>query len=260
MNYESATALVTGASSGIGRSFAAALAARGADLVIAARRTDTLEQLADQLRRDHSVSVTVVPADLSRPGAAAALRETLTDRGVTVSILLNCAGVAQNGAFAETGSDAVHDQVAVNVMALTEVTHAFLPDLLSAGNGAVLNIASVTGYHPTPGMAVYSASKAYVLTFTETLAYELRETGIRVLALSPGPTKTEFYATSSSSEHGVRFQTPEEVVAAGLQALDARRTPARVISGARNRLNVAVLRRLPRRMATAMMATSTTST
>jgi len=259
MPSTSATALITGASSGIGREFAAAFAARGADLVLAARREDQLDTLAGELRHRHGVAVTVVPVDLSQPNAAGALHQRLVRRGITVSILVNCAGLATTGLFADTAPDAVHNQLAVNVTALTEVTRAFLPGLRTAAEGVIVNIASVTGYHPTPGMAVYSATKAYVLTFTEALAYELRDTAVRVLALSPGPTRTEFYATSGSSENGVRFQTPDEVVAVGLRALDARRTPTRVVSGARNRMNVALLRRLPRRTATALMAGSTTS-
>ena len=205
-------------------------------------------------------TITVMPVDLSRPKAASALHETLAKRGLTVSILVNCAGIVMNSPFVATASDAVNNQLAINVTALTELTHVFLPGLLTADEGALVNIASATGYHPTPGVAVYSASKAYVLTFTEALAHELRNTTVRVLALSPGPTRTEFYATSRTNEKGVRFQTPDEVVAVGMRALDARRTPARVISGARNRFNVAVLRRLPRRTATALMANSTTST
>lgn len=259
MRYKDATALVTGASSGIGREFAATLAARGANLVLVARREDELDALAVELRRSHGVTVTVVPVDLSRPNAASGLHETLVGQGITVSILVNCAGLATTGLFTDTAPEAVHNQLAINVIALTEITRAFVPGLLTAGEGAVVNIASVTGYHPTPGMAVYSASKAYVLNFTEALAYELRDSAVRVLALSPGPTRTEFYATSGSSDEGVQFQTPDEVVAAGLRALDAGHTPARVVSGARNRINVAVLRRLPRRTATALMAGSTTS-
>mgnify|MGYP006201900301 CR=1 FL=1 len=141
--------------------------------------------------------------------------------------------------------------------ALTEVTREFLPQVLATGQGAIVNIASLTGHQPTPRMAVYAATKAYVLSFTDALAYELRHAPVRVLALSPGPTRTEFYATSRTSEKGARFQTPDQVVATGLRALDASRTPVRIVSGARNRLNLAVLRRLPRRTALRIMANAT---
>ncbi|MBE1490705.1 SDR family NAD(P)-dependent oxidoreductase [Plantactinospora soyae] len=173
------------------------------------------------------------------------------------TVTRSSAGLGATGPFAGAATGTVHDQVAVNVAALTELTRVMLPDLLAAGDGA---IASIVGYQPAPGMAVYAASKAYVLSFTEALAHELRHTPLRVLALSPGSTRTEFYATSATSEKGVRFQTPREVVETGLRALDASRTPSRVVSGTRNRLNLAVLRRLPRRAALTIMANASRPT
>jgi uncharacterized protein len=257
VRYRHATALVTGASSGIGREFAATLAARGADLVLPGRRVDRLEMLAAELRERHGVTVTALEADFSRPRAASTLHEELARRGISPSLLINSAGVGATGPFAGTSIESIDGQIAVNVTALTEMTREFLPDVLAAGQGAIINLASLTGHQPTPNMAVYAATKAYVLSFTEALAYELRHASVRVLVLSPGPTRTEFYATSRTSENGAQFQTPDQVVAAGLRALDASRTPTRVVSGARNRLNLAVLRRLPRRTALKIMADAT---
>ncbi|MBX7266552.1 SDR family oxidoreductase [Micromonospora sp. Llam7] len=257
MRYHDATALVTGASSGIGREFATTLAARRANLVLAGRRVDRLDTLARRLHESHGVTVTVLEADFSRPRAASTLHEKVTRRGIAISILVNSAGLGATGAFADSGIESINEQIAVNVTALSEVTREFLPDVLATGQGAIVNVASLTGHQPTPNMAVYAATKAYVLSFTEALAYELRHAPVRVLALSPGPTRTEFYATSHTSEKGARFQTPDQVVTAGLRALDASRTPVQVVSGTRNRLNLAILRRLPRRTALKIMANAT---
>ncbi|WP_033343046.1 SDR family NAD(P)-dependent oxidoreductase [Catenuloplanes japonicus] len=254
MRYRGTTALVTGASSGIGREFAATLAARGADLVVTARRTERLEELATELRRDHGVRVTVLPADLSRPRAGATLRDALAARGIRVSTLINCAGLGGTSALTEAGEDAVHDLVMVNVTALTDLTRAFLPEVLDAGDGAIVNIASLVGHVPVPGMAVYAAGKAYVISFTEALAYELRDSPVRVLLLTIGSTRSEFFAASGTIEEGVRFQTPAQVVATGMRALDAGRPPTEVVSGTINRVNLAVMRRLPRRLALTLAA------
>lgn len=260
MRYQGMTALVTGASSGIGEQFAATLAARGSDLVLVARRAHRLDAIAARLRADHGVTVTVLPADLSRPGAGLALRSALDERGVRIGILVNSAGLGATGPFETLSAESVHDQIAVNAAALTGITHALLPGLRREPRAAIVNIASFTGHHPVPGMAVYAATKAYVLSFTEALAHELRDTGVRVVALSPGSTSTEFYASSGTSEHGVRFQTPADVVSTAMRALDASRTPVRVISGTANRLALGVLRWLPRRTVLALMSGSVHAT
>ena len=256
MHYRGTTALITGASSGLGEQFAADLAARGADLVLVARRGDRLDALAQRLREERGVAVLPLATDLSAPGAGTALRSTLTEHGTTVSTLVNSAGLAATGAFAASDPAAVRSQVAVDVAALVELTHAFLPDLLARGDGALVNVASMTAYSPVPGMAVYAASKAFVLSFTEALAVELRASPLKVLTLSPGPVRTEFYAVSGTSEGGTRFETPAQVVATALTALDARRTPRTVISGRHNRRAHALSRLLPRDVVTDVMGRS----
>ena len=254
MRYDNQTALVTGASSGIGRQFALDLASRGCDLVLVARRADRLDTLAAAIRRDHGVTVTTIPLDLARPAPGRSLREALDRAAITVTLLVNNAGVGATGPFLDLEPAVAHQMLAVNATALTDITRELLPGILAAGHGAVVNVASFVGYQPSPGMAVYAATKAYVLHFTEALAHELRGQPVKVLALSPASTRTEFYAVSGTSESNARFETPQQVVATALRALDATRTPARVVSGRSNRLALAVLHRLPRRMMLSAMA------
>jgi hypothetical protein len=239
--------LITGASSGLGVEFATRFAERGADVVLAARRLPRLEQLADHLRRTYGVAAEPVAADLSVPQAGALLRDELRSRGITVSTLINNAGTAVTGPFAQAAADQLAKQIAVNVTATVELTHTFLPDLLGAADGALVNLASLTAYQPVPQLAVYAAAKAFVLHFTEALSYELRDSPLTVLALAPGPTMTEFYDVSGTDTTGVRLQTPQEVVATALQALDARRTPPSVISGFANRMTVVAGKMVSRR-------------
>lgn len=260
MRYRGSTALVTGASSGIGEQFARALAARGTDLVLVARRGDRLESLAAELRQAHGVTVTPIVLDLTRPGQGATLHARLRDTRITVSLLVNNAGSGATGPFVDSDPATLHRLMTVNMLAVTDLTRALLPDLIASGAGALINIGSFTGFQPGPGMAVYAASKAYVLSFTEALAHELADAPIRVIALSPGSTRSEFYSTSGTSEQGVRFQTPAEVVATGLRALDARRTRTSVVSGRMNRVALHTLRWLPRRTAMALIAASSKPT
>lgn len=254
MDHRGTTALITGASSGLGARFAGDLAARGADLLLVARRADRLDDLATRLRADHSVRVTPLTIDLAQSGAGATLAAALDERGITVDSLINCAGVGATGAFAKASADAVADQIAVNVRALVDVTHTLLPDLIASGRGGLVNVASLSGYQPAPNMAVYGATKAFVLSFTEALSVELATTGVRVLCLSPGPTRTEFYAVSGTSESGARFQTTEQVVATALNALDRRHTPPSVVAGRANQLIASASRVLPRRVVLALSA------
>lgn len=230
MDHRGTTALITGASSGLGERFAVDLAARGADLILVARRADRLEALAARLRTEHSVQMTPLSVDLAAGGAGA------------------------TGSFAQASAETVAGQIAVNVSALVDVTHTLLPDLVASGRGALVNVASLSGYQPAPNMAVYGATKAFVLSFTEALSAEMATTGVRVLCLSPGPTRTEFYAVSGTSESATRFQSAEQVVATALDALDREHTPASVVSGRANQLVAAASRVLPRRVVLALSA------
>jgi uncharacterized protein len=188
------TALVTGASSGIGEAIARRLAGEGMDLVLVARTHHALQALAETLAQQHKVRVTPLQADLSKPGCGEALRSEITSRGIAIDVLINNAGVGTYGLFERIAAQAERDEVAINVMAVVDLTHAFVPDMLRRRRGVVLNIASTAAFQPGPYMAVYSASKAFVLSFSEALWAEYRERGVHVTALCPGAVDTGFIA------------------------------------------------------------------
>ena len=186
------TVLVTGASSGIGLELARCFAADGSRLVLVARNTTALEKLAAELRRDCQVEATVLTADLSLPETPNKIFSELKGRGMVVDVLVNNAGFGAHGLFSELPLPRQLEMIQVNVAALTELTGLFLPGMVERRRGGVLNVASVAGFVPGPGMAVYYATKAFVLSFTEALAGESAGTGVKVMALCPGPTETNF--------------------------------------------------------------------
>lgn len=250
MTYRGTTALITGASSGLGVEFATRFAERGADVVLVARREDRLRQLAAGLERDHKVGTTVVPLDITAPEAAHRVRAALGGRGIHT--LVNNAGFGTRGAFVNEDPARVESLLQLNVLALTRLTREFLPDLVRTGEGALVNIASTAAYQPLPNMAIYGASKAYVLSFTEAIAYETRDSGLSVLALSPGATSTEFFDVVGSEDAAVgKFQSSEQVVATALKALDRSHTPPSIVSGVRNGILAKVAGIVPRRLSLA---------
>jgi short-subunit dehydrogenase len=195
------TALVTGASSGIGLELAKLLAAGGHDLVLVARSAERLEQAAREVRDRHGVSALIRPRDLSEPGAASGLWRELTDEGVTVDALVNNAGVGLHGAFSEQDGDAINRLITLNVSALTTLTRCVLPGMIARRVGRILNVASLAAYQPGgPQEAVYYASKSFVLSFSKGLARELRGSGVNVTILCPGPTRTSFEETAGAAE------------------------------------------------------------
>ncbi|MCS5729058.1 SDR family oxidoreductase [Herbiconiux moechotypicola] len=251
MTYRGTRALITGASSGLGAEFARRLAGRGADLVLVARRADRLEALAAELKTAHGVTVTVLPADLTAPDAAESLHGRLAERGIAVQTLVNNAGFGVHGPVLEAEPGALAAEIQLNIGALVALSRAFLPELVSAARGgastALVNVASTAAYQPTPMMAVYGASKAFVLSFTEALAWETRESRLKVLALSPGATRTEFFDVVGTEAAAVgSYQTSEQVVETALRALDRRRTPASVISGRANAVTAGFAGVMPR--------------
>lgn len=257
VNYRTPTVLLTGASSGIGAAFARALAARGSNVVLVARRVERLTSLADELRRTTSVRIETIPADLSRPTVAGELRQAAADRGVHITSLINNAGFGSFAPF--TGADAGHlaAEIAVDVMAPVHLTAEFLPELISAGDGFIINLASVSAYLPSPRMAVYGAAKAFMLSFTESLWTELRDSGITAFAVSPGATATEF-TTGMGPDAQVltagRLRTPEDVVSTALNHLDRRNPGPTVIDGRFNRIAVLSSRLMSRRRRALTMA------
>ena len=242
------TALVTGASSGIGEAIARRLAARGTSLVLCARRRDRLEALASDLRARHGVAVEVVEADLTRDGAAADLARRAAEHG-PIDLLVNNAGAGAFGTFAGLPLDAQLALVRINVLALVELTGHLLPAMAARGHGAILNIASTSGFQPLAYNAVYAATKAFVVHFGEALAVEQRGSGIDVVTLCPGITDTEFFAAASRvgetfRPSGALAMSADRVAHYAMRALDRRRALA--FAGSHNWLTSLLVRLAPR--------------
>lgn len=238
VDYRDQTTLITGASSGIGAEFARQLAERGSDLVLVARRLDRLESLAEKLSERFGVRVEAIALDLTQPAVGAILAEEVERRGLQVTSLINNAGFGTFGSFHEEDLERVRKEITLDVLALVDTSHAFIGALRSSGTGFLINVASNAAYQPTPNMAVYGAAKAFVLSFTESLWYESRGTGLRVLALSPGATSTEFFDVvgTDAADGGTPHQTPAQVVDTALRAIDRKNPPPSVISGRRNQI------------------------
>ncbi|SDD04723.1 SDR family NAD(P)-dependent oxidoreductase [Auraticoccus monumenti] len=254
LDYARQTVLVTGASAGLGAEFARQLAARGSDLVLVARRADRLQALATQLQEQHGTTVAAVPMDLAAPDVARRLQTELARRQVEVTSVVNNAGFASTGLFHETELADLSAEVAVDVTSVVEISHAFMPRLRERGDGFLLNVASMAAYQADPRMAVYGASKAFVLSLTEALWYEARGTGLRVLALSPGATETEFFdVAGDGADGGTRRMPADAVVATALTALERRNPPPSVIAGRGNRVASLLARVVGRRRATELI-------
>jgi short-subunit dehydrogenase len=226
---ERPTALVTGASSGIGQAFARQLAARGHNLVVVARRGDRLEQLAKELDAQYGVGIEVLVADLAATAGLTTVEQRLADDDRPIDILVNNAGFGTAGTFASIDVDRQDEMVRLNVLAVVRLTHAALGGMLARGRGGVINVSSTAGFQPIPGWSTYAATKAFVSRFTEGIAGECANTGVAVTALCPGFTRTEFQDQADFGEDMVpRFlwQTPEEVALAGLEALERKRVYA----------------------------------
>jgi uncharacterized protein len=211
------TALITGASSGIGYELARVFAEHGHDLVVTARREDRLAELAARLPKDCRVSI--VPADLAKAKGPGKLVDELERAGRTVDVLVNNAGMAASGLFQNQTKSQVRGMVQLNVHALVTLTHALLPGMIERGRGRILNVASVTAFQPVPGMSLYSATKAFVLSFTESLSEDLYGTGVTVTALCPGLTRTDMVSELPSTELAGPFMAdPRQVALAGYRA------------------------------------------
>lgn len=220
------TALVTGASSGIGEGFARELAARGASLVLVARRTDLLEGLAAELRDRGGVGVEVLTADLTKPDQLRVVEERLADPARPVELLVNNAGFGTRGRFADLPLDREEAQIRLNVLALVRLTHAVLPQMVERRHGGVLNVSSMAGHVAAPFNATYCATKSYVTTFSESLHGEVASRGVHVTALCPGFVRTDFQATANTATGGIpgfAWMEVEPVVRAALAAVSAGR-------------------------------------
>ena len=196
-------ALITGASSGIGEALAGEFADGGFDLVLVARSEDKLKRLARALKSEHGVRVRVEPADLSRRGAPAALAKRLREAGVDVTALVNNAGILEQGLFVDMPKTSHQRLLELNVTALTGLISEFLPVMVERGQGRLLNVASIAAFQPVPSLAVYAATKAYVLSLTESLSEELVGTGVSATALCPGITATNMVAGIKAKNEGL---------------------------------------------------------
>ena len=217
--------VVTGASSGIGTELARGLSRRGYPLLLVARRRDRLDELAGELRNQYSVAIEVLPLDLGDADSRGQLAERLGDD--IIAGLCNSAGFGTSGVFHTLPLDRESEEVTLNALALMELNHAALPGMVSRGAGAILNIASLAGFQPIPGMAVYSASKAFVQTFSEAVHEELHGTGVSVTSLCPGPVPTEWadIADAQRWSIGVVQVSPKDVAEAAIGGMrDGRRT------------------------------------
>lgn len=229
-------ALITGASAGIGWELARLLAAGGAHIVLTARRRERLEQLAAQLRSEHGVRVEVFAADLANPAAPDSIFAFTEAQGIAVDLLVNNAGFGAYGEFQKLPRARLLEMAQVNVCAVIHLTHLFLPQMIARRRGDVLIVASTAGFQAVPYISAYAATKAFDLLFAEGLAEEMRPHGIRVCALCPGNTLTEFHQVAGQPERTVRVsETAEKVARTGLQALA--RGKSYVISGALNYLS-----------------------
>lgn len=249
MHYKEKTALITGASSGIGESFAHELAKRKMNLVLVARSEDKLQALANQLRHRYSVRVEVITADLSREGEGLRVYEQTQARQLNIDMLVNNAGFSTHGAFESISPSKDHQQVMLNVVSVVDLTHAFVPAMLAKGEGIIINVGSTTGFYPLPRQAVYAATKAFVLSFSEALWIEYRKRGIKVLALCPGATDTDFFNTMGRDVVAGKH-LPQEVVRTGMLGLEQDRHY--VIPGLKNSFESNIL---PRLLPRAAMAT-----
>jgi uncharacterized protein len=260
-DFAQQTALITGASSGIGAAFARALAARGAHLVLSARSAEKLTTLARELSASHQVQAMALPADLSQPGAGSELAHEIARRGITVDVLVNNAGFGTHGPFESSPPEREQAEVHLNVAAVVDLTRAFLPGMLARGSGAVVNVASTAAFQPVPYMAVYGATKAFVLSFSEALWAETRGRGVSVLALCPGQTDTAFFDVAGEQARIGRSEPAELVVARALRALGRGRSY--VVSGASNYFTAQLSRLAPRsvtaRIAAALMRPRSTA-
>ena len=237
------TVLITGASGGIGLELARVFAEHDFDLVLVARRAPELETLADRLRSEHGCRVDVMPMDLLVPDAPAKLVQQLEDSDLCIDVLVNNAGLMDMGRFAEIEIDRHERLLQLNVLVLTSLTRRLIPAMMSRRHGRVLNVASTSSFQPVPSMALYAASKAFVLSFSESLSEELRGSGLTVTALCPGITKTEMYDRAHNEHDSVKglpdffLSDVQDVAREGFEACVAGRAvvvpglPNRVVAG-----------------------------
>ncbi len=252
-NWQGQWALVTGASAGIGIALARQLAAGGTHLVLTARRRDRLEEVSRNVRADHNVQAEVFVADLAEPSAPEKIFSFTRQKGISVDLLINNAGFGQYGELAQVDTQRLLDMVQVNCTAVVHLTRLFLPDMIARRRGGILILASTASFQAVPYISTYAATKAFDLLFAEGLAEEMKPHGIRVCALCPGSTESEFHAVAGQEQFTSKNpETAEKVAKTGLNALAAGKSY--VISGLGNYLGAQSQRIVPRRTVTRIAA------
>ena len=247
------TALITGASSGIGAEFARQLAAKKLDLILVARSQDKLAHLAEKLQQQHGIRANIIVQDLTENNASFSVAQQVEELGLVIDLLVNNAGFGDYGPFAEGILNRQTTMIQLNISALVELTRLFLPTMLQRRQGGIINVASIAGFQPMPYWSVYAATKAFVLSFSEALWAEVKEQGVNVLALCPGPTESNFFETagiSSDSEMNSslnQLESVESVVKSALAALESGQ-PNVVTGGLMTQMIVNLPRLLPRDM------------
>jgi len=244
------TALITGASSGLGEEFAHQLAREHFALVLVARREDRLRTVADHATRLGAPSVTVLASDLAKPDSAAELQRKVAAAQLEIDWLVNNAGFGTNGRFDQLPIEKELEEINLNVTSLVALTRLFLPTMVARHRGTIVNVASTAAFQPIPWMATYGATKAFVLSFSEALAHELRGSGVNVLALCPGATRTEFQAVANNADAGIpsfAYMDAATVVRQGIAS--AKRGQTVRINGFSNLLMAEVTRLVPRSLA-----------
>ena len=241
------TVLITGASSGIGWELAKLFASDNSNLVLVARREDRLEELADLLKTEYGVDVFIIPADLSKKTAPRQIFRELKKKNIQIDVLVINAGFGARGNVLELDTKLQMEMIQVNVSALTHLTRLFLPGILERGRGGILNVGSLAGFQPGPNLAVYYATKAYVLSFTEALSEEITNPNIKIICLAPGPVRTEF-GRKSELDDSLLFKLSlmdvEPVVKAAYDGF--RKGKVIVVPGIKQKITPFLLRLLPR--------------
>lgn len=243
-SFKGKTALVTGASSGIGMGFARTLAANGIDLVITARSEMKLQDLAQELKTAYGINIYVIILDLAEANAVYKLTEYLRKNRITVDILINNAGFGKWAKFLDEPLTSYHQMLALNINSLVTLTYLLLPAMLEKKQGLIINVASTAAFQPLPYIAIYGASKTFVLNFTEAIAGENLDSGVKFLALCPGNTATNFAQVANADTDGMPVSTVETVVDAAIRALG--RNQLYCIPGKRNYFSAQFARIIPR--------------
>lgn len=218
--YKGSTVLITGATGGLGQAFAEQLAERGSNLVLVGRSEDKLQALAQRLEQQNKITATVLTADLASSNEVDQLISNLKTKRIDVDLLVNNAGFGVFQKFLETPLDRQIEEIDVNARAVVQLTHALAPAMVARNKGGVINLSSSAGFQPVPGANVYAASKSFVLLFSEALAQELVATGVRVLAVCPGPVATGFFADKKPQLTRNQMDDPNQIVAEALHAFD----------------------------------------